>query len=73
MQEGKKITAPRRIIRKPELAGIIGLSDVTVWRMEKAGKFPKRIQLGANSVGWFSDEVALWLEERAAEREGAAA
>ncbi len=30
----------RRIIRKPELMSRIGLSDASIWRMEKAGKFP---------------------------------
>ena len=58
----------RRIIRKPELYSTIGLSDTTIWRLEKAGRFPKRIQLGGNSTGWFSDEIDLWLEKKAAER-----
>lgn len=57
-----------RVIRKPELYARVGLSDATVWRMEKDGKFPKRIKLGGNSVGWLSSEVSGWLEEKAAER-----
>ena len=36
-----------RIIRKKELLKAIGLSGVTIWRMERAGTFsPKRIKLG---------------------------
>ena len=58
----------RRILRKPELFMRISLSDATIWRMERAGKFPKRIRLGGQSVGWFSDEVDGWLEKKAAER-----
>ena len=58
-----------RIIRKPELFEKIGLSDATVWRMEKTGKFPKRIQLGGNSVGWLLSEIDQWISDRAAERE----
>lgn len=58
----------RRIIRKPELMSRIGLSDASIWRMEKAGKFPKRIRLGGQSVGWFNDEVDHWFEQKAAER-----
>ena len=57
-----------RIIRKPELLSIIGLSDPTIWRMEKDGKFPKRLRLGGNSCGWLESEVDDWLKERAAER-----
>lgn len=58
-----------RILRKPETRYRTGLSDPTIWRMEKAGKFPKRIKLGANSVGWLESEISEWLKEKAAERE----
>ena len=58
----------KRIIRKPELFSKVGLSDATIWREEKAGRFPKRIRLGGISVGWFSDEVEAWFEKKAAER-----
>ena len=58
-----------RLIRKPELTSMICLSDATVWRMEKAGKFPKRLQLGGNSVAWLESEVLDWLKAKAAERE----
>lgn len=58
----------KRIVRKPELLGKVGLSDATVARLEKAGRFPQRIQLGENSVGWFSDEVSKWMESRAEAR-----
>ena len=58
----------QRIIRKPELFSKVSLSDATIWRMEKAGRFPRRIQLGGNSVGWFEDEVDGWIAKKAAER-----
>ena len=57
-----------RIIRKPELFRKIPLSDPTVWRLEKAGRFPKRIKLGGNAVGWFESEIDAWLETLSAER-----
>jgi prophage regulatory protein len=58
-----------KIIRKPELFSRIGLSDATIWRMEKSGKFPKRLQLGGNSIGWLESEVSTWLESKAADRQ----
>jgi prophage regulatory protein len=58
-----------RIIRKPEVIATVGLSDPTIWRMEQKGEFPKRLQVGANSVGWLSTEIYGWMAERAAERE----
>lgn len=62
--EGKE-----RILRKPELLNMIGLSDPTIYRMEKAGKFPKRLRLGGNRCGWLQSEVTDWLHGRAAGRE----
>lgn len=57
-----------RVIRKPELFSKIGLSDATIWRMEKSGRFPGRIKLGGNSVGWFVNEIDDWLAKKAADR-----
>ena len=57
-----------RVVRKPEVLNAVGLSDCTVWRMEKDGKFPKRLKLGAQSVGWFESEIVGWLKDRAAAR-----
>ncbi len=58
----------QRIIRKPELIGLIGLSDTTIWRMERSGKFPKRITLGGKSTGWLASEVQEWIDKKASER-----
>mgnify|MGYP001233721065 CR=1 FL=1 len=59
---------PDRILRKPEVQYMIGLSDPTIWRLERGGKFPHRIRLGGNAVGWFESEIKAWLQERANER-----
>ena len=59
----------RRVIRKRELFKMIPLSDVTVWRMERKGEFPKRFTLGGRAVGWFADEIDEWLDSKAIKRE----
>jgi prophage regulatory protein len=56
------------ILRKKALLQKVGLSDATIWRMEKAGKFPKRVQLGGNSVGWLETEVIEWQDRLKAAR-----
>jgi prophage regulatory protein len=61
-------TMQKRIIRKPELFAKIGLSDATIWRMERSGRFPQRIQLGGNSVGWFDTEIDEWLVRKSTDR-----
>ena len=32
-----------------------------VLRLEKAGKFPRRIQIGARRVGWLYTEIESWV------------
>ena len=57
-----------KILRWADLKPILGLSRMTVYRMEKAGPFPKRIQINSGSVGWLEHEVEAWLAERMASR-----
>ena len=59
-----------RVVLKPEIRHKIGKSDATIWRWEKAGEFPQRIQLGGNSVGWLESEIDAWIAQKAAERGG---
>ena len=53
-----------RIIRAKEVQSITGLSRTTIWRFENTGEFPKRVNLGGNSVGWKLNEVKQWVESR---------
>jgi len=39
-----------------------------VGRLEAAGRFPQHIDLGANSIAWFEDEIDDFLEAKAAAR-----
>jgi prophage regulatory protein len=58
----------KKVLRKREVFNRIGLSQSTVYRMEKDGKFPKRIQISVQCVGWIESEVDAWIEQRAAGR-----
>jgi prophage regulatory protein len=62
-----------RFIRKKELRAKVGYSPAHIDRLEKAGEFPKRINLGPNSVAWLEHEVEAWIEARVAERDAAGA
>ncbi len=53
-----------RILRIREVIEITGLSRTTVWRMERKGEFPTRVQLGVGSVGWRDSELRNWLANR---------
>ena len=51
-----------------ELKELVLYSPQHIARLEKADKFPKRVQLGPNRVGWVEREVLDWLEERLRQR-----
>ena len=57
-----------RIVSKRELKELVLYSPQHIARLEKAGLFLKRVQLGPNRVGWVEAEVLVWLEERLAKR-----
>jgi prophage regulatory protein len=59
----------RRIIRRAEVRRRTGYSDTTIWRLEKAGLFPARVQLNPHAparggVGWYEDEIDAWIAAR---------
>ncbi|MBT52773.1 MAG: transcriptional regulator [Mameliella sp.] len=58
-----------RILSKRQVKELVLYSPQHIARMEKAGLFPRRVQLGVNRVGWVEAEVLAWLEERLARRE----
>lgn len=59
------MTATEKLIRFPELSSITGLSRSSVWRKENDEDegFPKRIQLGTQSVAWRLSEILAWLDK----------
>jgi prophage regulatory protein len=58
-----------RLLSKRQVKEMVLYSPQHIARLEKAGQFPKRVQLGANRVGWVEREVLDWLEVRLARRE----
>jgi prophage regulatory protein len=54
----------QRIVRRGEAASILGISDTTLWRWTRDGRFPKPIKLGPNTVGWLHDDLEAWLASR---------
>ena len=64
----------QQILKLLEIKKDTGLSGSSIYRMAKAGTFPKPIKLGERSSGWIASEVEQWLNERiAASRNGEAA
>lgn len=58
-----------RILSKRQVKELVLYSPQHIARLEKAGKFPKRVKLGLNRVGWVEEEVLDWLQHRLDSRE----
>jgi len=43
---------------------ITGLSRSTIWRLERKGAFPRRIQLSPGRVGWEKNSVEAYIKSR---------
>jgi predicted DNA-binding transcriptional regulator AlpA len=49
----------------------INLSPSSLLRLEAAGKFPKRVRIGAHSIAWLASEIHAHVDALAASREDA--
>jgi prophage regulatory protein len=58
-----------RMLSKRQLRELVLYCPQHVARLEKAGKFPRRVQLGQSRVGWVEQEVLDWLQERIRRRD----
>ena len=52
------------ILRLPAVQDQTGFSRSTIERLEKQGKFPARVRLSENSIGWYADEIEEFLLSR---------
>lgn len=58
----------QRILRRPEVEALTGLSCSTIYERMSLGTFPRAVPLGLKSVGWLEHEVIAWQKARIAER-----
>lgn len=56
--------APTRLLRRRAVAERVGLSAVTIWRLERSGQFPKAIRISPGAIAWKESDVEEWIEER---------
>ncbi len=51
-------------LSKKTVFQMVGLSDTTIWRMERKGEFPRRKQLSRNRVAWVKKDIIEWMSSR---------
>ena len=58
-----------RLLNAREVQRLTAISHATLYRLVKAGRFPKPIRVGPNTSRWRSDEIAAHLERLSTERD----
>lgn len=56
-----------RILRRPKVEEMTGLSRSTIYLRIKQGKFPRPKKLGGRAVGWLQSAVEEWILEQCEE------
>ncbi|GBQ24808.1 phage transcriptional regulator [Gluconacetobacter sacchari DSM 12717] len=67
MREGTS-SPERRVLRRSEVEIKTGFKRAHIYKLMKAGTFPRPIRIGIRAVGWDSDEIDRWIVARLKER-----
>lgn len=57
-----------KFLSKKQVREKVLYSPAHIARLEAAGKFPKRVQLGPGRVGWVEEEIEEWMRELISKR-----
>jgi prophage regulatory protein len=55
------------LLRPSAVMRLTGLSRSSLWRLERAGSFPRKIKIGLRAVAWPESVINQWLRERIAD------
>lgn len=58
--DGAQKRAPRRMLNEQQVLEIIPVSRTTLYRMAKAGRFPKSTYISPNRRVWYEDQIVAW-------------
>ncbi len=58
-----------RLLRRPEVENLTGLSRASIYEKMAEGDFPRPVKTGARAVAWVESEIADWQRQRIAERD----
>jgi predicted DNA-binding transcriptional regulator AlpA len=53
-------SGPRRMLNEKQVLEIVPVGRTTLFRLEKAGRFPKSTYISPNRRVWFEDEIIAW-------------
>ncbi len=58
-----------QLLNRKQVADRTNLSLSTIKRLEKEGRFPRRIKVTQFRVAWLASEIDDWIGQRVAERD----
>ncbi len=65
-------TNPITLLRRNQVEAMTGLARSTIYKLIKAGSFPKPIQLTDRAVAWPSNLIESWISEKLAKSDAQA-
>ena len=73
-QSPKDFLKPRWYLNRKQIIQLTGMSRSTLDRLEREGKFPKRVSLSTQRIGWVVQEVVIGIVtgRQRASRQGSA-
>ena len=51
---------PRRMLSEEQVLALVPLSRTSIWRLQRAGKFPPCTYISPNKRIWFEDTIIKW-------------
>ena len=58
------MSAALQCLNVREVAALIGLSVVSIWRLRRRGDFPAPVKLSPGRVAFLESDITAWLEAR---------
>ncbi|NDE90126.1 MAG: AlpA family phage regulatory protein [Alphaproteobacteria bacterium] len=58
------MSSVQKLLSRKQLKEIIPYSTMQIYRLEKAGEFPKRVKIGKQRVAWLEADVQKWIESK---------
>ena len=55
-------SGPRPMMSEKQVLALIPISRTSLYRLERAGKFPRSVYVSPNRRLWFASEISAWQE-----------
>lgn len=56
-----------KLLRLPQVEALTGFKRSQLYRLQAAGKFPRRVKISCRSSAWVASEVEAWIRARIVE------